>query len=283
MTPATEVIVTGTGTPAPDPNRAGPGVLVRHGNIALQFDGGRATVMRLSSAKTTCAELTALFVTHHHSDHMLDIDDVAMTRWRGTPGVQPPPLPLIAPTGPITRFASRLSDLWAEDLEVRGHHIGSGGDTIVAITGFEASDSIHEVWREGDVRVSSVLVEHQPVEPSVAYRVDTPNGAVVISGDTRVCPAVEEIAAGANVLVHEAFRTKLVRGTPFEKIGQYHADTVAIGGMAARLGTPHLVLTHLIPAPFSEEHEQAFERDVRSGGYEGSVAVARDLHTQQVG
>ena len=89
--PDTEVIITGTGTPAPDPDRAGAGVLVRYGDIALQFDAGRATVMRLSSAGTTCEQLSALFVTHHHSDHILDVDDVAMTRWRGTPSASKGP------------------------------------------------------------------------------------------------------------------------------------------------------------------------------------------------
>ena len=276
--PGAEVIITGTGTPAPDPDRAGAGVLVRHGDVALQFDAGRATVMRLASAGTTCEQLSALFVTHHHSDHILDIDDVAMTRWRGTPGRQPPPLPVVAPNGPVTRFAAKLAGLWEEDLEVRGRHIGSNGNTLIDLSGFDATDEPRETWNQNDVSVSAVLVEHPPVEPAVAYRVDTPGGSVVISGDTKVCAAVERLAQGAQVIVHEAFRSKIVANTPFAKLAEYHADTVEIGEMAARLGTPTLILTHLIPAPRSDEHEAGFERDVRSGGFEGSLVVARDLH-----
>ena len=59
----------------------------------------------------------------------------------------------------------------------------------------------------------------------------------------------------------------------------YHADTVAIGRQAEDLGVSRLVLTHLIPPPGSEADEQAFEDDVRSGGYTGDVVVARDLTT----
>jgi ribonuclease Z len=49
-------------------------------------------------------------------------------------------------------------------------------------------------------------VHHEPVSPAVAYRVDTPDGAVVISGDTRVCDEVAESSEGTNVLVHEIVR-----------------------------------------------------------------------------
>ena len=77
----TEVIRTGTGVPHPRPGRAGAGVLVRHGDVALQFDAGRSTVMRLMDAGTPPHALTALFLTHVHSDHVVGLPDVAMTRW----------------------------------------------------------------------------------------------------------------------------------------------------------------------------------------------------------
>ena len=77
----TEVVLTGTGYPRPHPERAGPGVLVRAGGIALQFDAGRGTAMRLSAQQVSCRDLSAVFVTHHHSDHLVDLVDLALTRW----------------------------------------------------------------------------------------------------------------------------------------------------------------------------------------------------------
>ena len=100
---------------------------------------------------------------------------------------------------------------------------------------------------------------------AVAYRVETPDGAVVISGDTRVCQEVEDLAAGADVLVHEACRTSalapVIAGTTFETIFSYHADTVALGGLAERAGVGHLVLTHLIPPPDAPEQADGFAQD----------------------
>ncbi|HEY2490194.1 MAG TPA: hypothetical protein VGI37_11865, partial [Streptosporangiaceae bacterium] len=115
------------------------------------------------------------------------------------------------------------------------------------------------------------------VKDAVAYRIDTPDAAVVISGDTRVCAEVEDLARGADLLVHEACRATArsgaIRGADFEKIFGYHAGTVALGALAERAGVRHTVLTRLIPPPGTEYAEEEFEEDLRSGGYTGRVTV----------
>jgi len=133
------------------------------------------------------------------------------------------------------------------------------------------------------VRVLAVVVHHEPVPDAVAYRVETPDGVVVISGDTRVCAEVEQLSIGADVLVHEACRTtalaEAIAGTRFETIFSYHADTVPLGAMAERAGVPHVVLTHLIPPPQQPGDGAAFAQDLRDGGYAGTVTVGEDLTT----
>ena len=93
---------------------------------------------------------------------------------------------------------------------------------------------------EGTVVVSAVAVHHEPVD-AVAHRVDTPDGAVVVSGDTLVSAEVEGLAAGAAV-VHEACRRNAladaIAGTVIETICSYHADTVALGALARRAAVP---------------------------------------------
>jgi ribonuclease Z len=125
------------------------------------------------------------------------------------------------------------------------------------------------------------------VVPAVAYRVDAPQGAVVISGDTRVCAEVEAMSQGADVLVHEAFRAGFLAGTPAERVADYHADTAEIGPMAARSGVPTLVLTHLIPppglAPDPELAREAFRAEIEAGGYRGRIVVGQDLTRISVG
>ncbi|NNE96216.1 MAG: ribonuclease Z, partial [Acidimicrobiales bacterium] len=62
----TELVITGTGCPIPDPDRAGPGVLIRRGDLQLQFDTGRSTVQRLAAADVWVPDLSAVFLTHYH-------------------------------------------------------------------------------------------------------------------------------------------------------------------------------------------------------------------------
>jgi len=287
-TTRTTVTLTGTGVPHPSPGRAGAGTLVRSGDVAVQFDAGRATVLRLVEAGCAPHRLDALFVTHLHSDHLVDLADVVMTRWiqhilhpRG-------PLPIVVPEGAAADFARQMLVPYAADIAVRVEHVQPAPPEL-DVRPFTPSSTPTEVWRsaDGSVRVEAVAVHHEPVPDAVAYRVTTPDGVVVVSGDTRVCAEVEDAVRGADLVVHEACRrtamSSVIAGTPFERIFDYHADTEALGAMAERAGLAHVVLTHLIPQPVTAEDEAAFEEDLRRGGYTGRVTVGRDLMTFTLG
>jgi ribonuclease Z len=252
--------------------------------VALQFDAGRSTVTRLMEAGTSPHALSAVFLTHVHSDHVVGLPDVAMTRWIQQQLVPSGPLVIVAPEGTAARFVRRMLEPYDDDLALRSEHVGAP-PIEVSLLPFDPMPEPAEVWKsaDGSVRVLAVAVHHEPVPEAVSYRVETPDGAVVISGDTRVCAEVEQLSAGADVVVHEACRAsamaRLIKGTVFETIFSYHADTAELAQMAARTEVPHLVLTHLIPPPDSPSDEEAFEADLRQGGYLGRVTVGRDLTT----
>lgn len=277
----TEVVLTGTGIPHPTPGRAGAGTMVRSGDVVLQFDAGRGTVMRMAEAGVRPHDLAALFLTHVHSDHVIDVADVAMTRWLEDQLAFCGPLPIVTAKGTTEPFLAALLSSFAEDIAVRMAHVQDHPPEITVST-FTASPHPQMVWSSPDdtVTVSAVRVHHEPVD-AVAYRVDTPDGAIVVSGDTRVCDEVAELARGATILVHEACRATalapMIAGTMFEKVFDYHADTIALGAMAQLSGVPHLVLTHLIPSPTTAAEEAAFAEDVRRGGYAGVISVGFDL------
>ena len=278
----THVVLTGTGVPHAAPGRAGAGVLVQHADTILQFDAGRATVLRIIEAGISPTDITAVFVTHYHSDHVIDLPDVVITHWVQQQVKKTPPLQVVAPEGPASRFVQRMMEPFDDDIHVRRQHTGAADPRFDARS-FVPSYNPAEVWRsdDGAVVVEAVAVHHEPVLGAVAYRVTTPDGVVVISGDTRACDEVFMLAEGCDVLVHETCRQRArenaIKGTVFENIFDYHADSVAIGELAEKHHVKHLVLTHLIPQPKNDVDAQKFESDARSGGYTGRVTVGHDL------
>ena len=121
----TTVTLTGTGVPIPAAGRAGAGTLVRCGDVALQFDAGRATTTRLAEAGVPPHALAALLLTHVHSDHVVDLADVVITRWIEQQLHPTGPLTIVAPEGATARFARRVLDAYADDIAVRVAHVGA--------------------------------------------------------------------------------------------------------------------------------------------------------------
>ncbi len=278
----TTVTITGSGTPISEPGRAGPGVLVRSGAAALQIDAGRATVLRLAEAGVALADLAAVLVTHHHSDHLVGLPDLVMSRWLDGPVAGIPPLPVVVPAGPAADLVAGMLDVWRAEMAMRATHTGRAGVAAIDVRAFPAGPEPVEAFDGDGFSVQAIAVRHQPVVPAVAYRIATANGTVVVSGDTAVCPEVERMAHGADVLVHEAFRASAVPPGLLSDpaaIGSYHADPVELGGLARRAGVGTLVLTHLIPPPRTPADAAGFANDVRRGGYGGRVVVAADLDT----
>src|SRR5262245_63539942 len=75
------VTLLGTGTPNPRVERMGPSTLVEAGGQRLLFDVGRGTSIRLAQARIPAPSVTAVFLTHLHSDHTVGLPDVWLTGW----------------------------------------------------------------------------------------------------------------------------------------------------------------------------------------------------------
>src|SRR5262249_45344309 len=143
-----------------------------------------------------------------HSDHVQDVPDVTMTRWiTNKHGQDTGPLPIVAPEGPAARFVRLMLAPFDDDIAARMAHVDAAPPRF-DLTAFPILPEPKRVWQrtDGTTTVDAAQVHHEPVTGAVAYRVAAPDAVVVISGDTIVCDEVADLAAGADVLVHEACR-----------------------------------------------------------------------------
>lgn len=262
-----DITLLGTGSPMVDPNRAGPSTLITAGDSTFLVDCGRGVLMRAAAAGVGAANLTALLLTHLHSDHITDLSDVITTRWVTT--FVRTPLPIIGPRGTKAVVEATLEAL-APDISYRiAHHADITEPPSVQV--HEYTDG--QVWDADGVRITVAPTDHRPVEPTIAFRISYGGSSVVLAGDTVPCASLDELASGAEALVHTVIRKDLVALVPQQRLKDildYHSSVEQAAATAARAGVGTLVLTHYVPplAPGQEDQWRALAATEFSGRIE---------------
>ena len=273
-----DITLTGTGSPMIDPNRAGPSTLVTAGDQTFLVDCGRGVLMRAAAVGVGAANLTALLLTHLHSDHITDLSDVITTRWINSFG--PAPLPIIGPPGTRAVVEATMAAL-APDISYRiGHHADITAPPEVVVHEYAAG----QVWDSGGVVITAAPTDHRPVEPTIAFRIEFGGKSVVLAGDTVPCDSLDELARGANALVHTVIRADLVEQIPVQRLKDildYHSSVEQAAATAARAGVDTLVLTHYVPPLAAGQEEQW--RALAAGEFSGRVELGDDLLRVSVG
>jgi ribonuclease Z len=272
-----KITLLGTGSPIPDPNRAGPSTLVQTADAAILVDCGRGVLLRLTAAGLLPPMLSAVFVTHLHSDHITDLNDVITTHWVMNP--QPTPLKLYGPPR-LQEVVDGLLAMLAPDIGYRlAHHGDLNWAPVVEVTEVAPGDDL----TIGTTRIAVGATDHRPVEPTVAYRIeedgpdDSPR-SVVLGGDGVPCAGLDELCRGAGAYVQTVLREDIVRMVPsarFQDILDYHSSVQDAARTATKAGVGTLVLTHYIPglAPGQEPEWKAMAAE----HFDGPIVLGDDL------
>jgi ribonuclease Z len=278
MTNAIEVVLLGTGSPIPDPLRAGPSTLVQAGPHRFLVDCGRGVLLRAAAAGSGANQLTAVLLTHLHSDHLTDLNDVITTRWVTT--FAPSPLLVIGPprTGEVV---DGIRASLRPDVSYRlAHHADLNWEPPVEVV--ELTEGV--AFEADDVRILAAATDHRPVQPTVGYRIEHDGHAVVCAGDTVPCPGLDRLCEGADALVCTVIRDDLLRAIGLPRlldVCDYHSTVVQAADTAKRAGVGTLVLTHCVPAvaPGAEEEWRAIAAAI----FDGDIVVAADLDRVGIG
>ena len=302
-TPCTEVFLTGTGGgPAPQFGNAQSSVFVRSGDtnngcnaVRLQFDAGRGTLLNLSRIKAptrpgfvTPPSLSAVFLTHGHSDHTSSIPDIIETHWiltknDGQFSSLKPPKPKYKKL-PVICFDQTCDVVENALVPWESHEIPSRAEKdqrqvlpSADMKKFKTSTTPQTVWSQGDIKVKAVEVIH--IAGSVGYLIETPAGDVCISGDTAYSENFMAMCENAEVIIHEVIHPALKNiaqsvANPDPNFTQVigniyksHTSTDDFGKMNDNDAV--MVLTHIIPP-------------IGAGGFQG-MPLAPQLAKSQTG
>lgn len=271
------ITLLGTGSPMPDPNRAGPATLVSSDDEHYLVDAGRGVMMRLAAAGIGAGQLSAVFLTHLHSDHFTDLNDVITTRWIMT--FEPTPLTIVGPVGTKSVVDHILGSL-APDISYRiAHH--EDLDHQPPVTVVEMTEGSLDL--PGAIAIRCAQTDHKPVEPSIGFRFDHGGVGVVVAGDTVPCEGLDDLCAGANALVHTAIRKDIIETIPLQRMQDtldYHSSPQEAAQTAERAGIDTLVLTHYVPT--FPSGGGADWRELVAPHFSGTLELGDDLHVVEV-
>jgi len=277
LTAPTRVVVLGTGTPIPDIRRAGPSIAIIHKGESYLFDVGAGSVRNATIARYRYdipalypSQICCVFLSHLHSDHTLDIAELAYTLWwRRREGLK-----IWGPTG-VNTLTKGLTLMMSTDIDIRT----AGNQPLPNPNGYSAvAEELKEgfVFEKDDLKIEAFLVNHGDIKPAYGFKITTADKSIVISGDTAYSQVLAEKARGADLLFHEVISEKgLGKTTPFwqDYHNRAHTTTISLGKLANIAKPKLLVLYHGL---FYGTEEVDVLDEVRSV-YDGDVVLAQDL------
>jgi ribonuclease BN (tRNA processing enzyme) len=271
----TTLVLLGTGTPRPNPEASAPATAVVVGNRTFLFDAGSGVMRQLAAAKLPINGVTALFITHLHSDHTLGLPDLILTSW--VMGRQKP-LVAFGPHG-LRAMTDHILNAWQEDIAVRETGLEKEVPGGYRVSVREISTRV--LYDSAGVRVLAIPVEHGDWTEAYGFRIETPGKVIVISGDTRRNANIEAASRGADILVHEVYSE--VRLAPEKRPGgeswpaymrAFHTSDVEVGRLAAAAKPKLLILNHIVRMQGTDEEILA---GVKHGGFAGRTVIGHDL------
>ena len=275
-TDSTIVVLLGTGVPRPDPAAAGPATAVVIGSRVFLFDAGAGVERQLVTAHLPINGVTALFVTHLHSDHTLGLPDLIFTSWvmgRTTP------LAAYGPHG-LRAMTDHIIAAWAEDIAIRTDGLEHETRAGYRVAVHEITPGV--VYDSGGVKITAIPVSHGDWKEAYGYRIDTPDRSIVVSGDTRPSEALVAASRGVDVLIHEVYPAAKLAPEPRpggadwpQYMRASHTSDTELGRLAGTANPKLLILYHVVKRNGATDDEMLAE--IRRSGFTGKAVIGKDL------
>lgn len=276
------VTLLGTGGPKPDPDRMASTTLVRTKDKNYLIDAGRGVTTRLVQAGIEPQDLDAIFITHHHYDHIGNLADLLLSIWNNN---RTKKLPIYGPHGTRAIIEAMFSLVYKADITFRYREAAITGDALCDLDEMLEIIEIDQgpVMQEDGLNVTCERVEHGHGQgmtheewPCLGFRFAVEYKTIAISGDTVDCPGLGRLAKNADLLVLCCYFANDEQND-FERdvISKYIiVSSAEAGKIATRYAAKTLALTHIRRK--SATMLKAMENDIRRD-YSGKIIMGEDL------
>jgi ribonuclease BN (tRNA processing enzyme) len=279
---ATRVVMLGTGTPRPEPDRSGPATAIIVNDTPYLVDFGAGVIRRAAAAYQQgiaafgpeATNIATAFLTHLHSDHTIGYPDLMFTPWlRGRKA-----LDVYGPKG-LAAMTANIFKAWEVDIHVRTQ-VGPHRRGACTVNVHEIEPGV--VYEDRNVTVTAFPVHHGEALQSFGYRFESKDRTIVISGDTSPVQSLIDHCRDCDVLVHEAYSMHTYRHDPpsFQEFRRgHHTSSVELAQIANTVQPGLLVTYHHSTrdaGPAGAKIEGVLIEEIRQI-YKGDVVAARDL------
>ncbi len=249
-----QLTLLGTGCPSVDYKRFGPANLVSTNRSFILVDCGSGVTQRLKEAKVSSADIDALFLTHLHSDHVVDLYQLIISSWHT---YRTRSWRIFGPRG-TKKFVKKLMNTWKEERiqRIKNEQRSSIQAFNLKVTEFNKYGKI----KIKDLVIEYFTVDHKPVKYAYGFNFIHQKKKLTISGDTKPCENLMKYGQLTDLLLHEVFIEdeiysffKMRTKKTLHNVKAYHTLSTVVGKVAKITRCKKLVLTHFVPTQFNEK------------------------------
>ena len=275
----TKLIVLGSGTPNPDPNRAGSGYAIVVNETPYLIDFGPGIIRRAASMSPpwggkieamTVKNFEHAFLTHIHSDHSSGLADLLLTPWIMGRNKK---LNLYGPEG-LEQMAASTLQAYEDDINYRIYGTQPSNKVGYKFNFHLLNEGL--IYKDKNISVEAFKVPHGSFDDAYGFRFTSKDKVIVFSGDTGPSKTLEKFAAGADILVHEVYSNAgfLEKTKDWQLYHQgHHTSTFELGEIASRAKPKLLLLSHIL---FWGSTVDEVLKETQST-YSGEIKIAEDL------
>ena len=276
----TKLIILGSGTPNPDPERYGSGYAVIVNESAYIVDFGPGIVRRISAMSPTWGgdfksmelqNINTAFLTHIHSDHSGALADLILTPWIMGRDV---PLKLYGPSG-LEAMSKNITEAYIDDINYRLYGSQPANELGFKTNVTEIVDD-GSIYKDKNVEVIAFKNDHGDFKNSFGFLFITDDKRILFSGDTAVSANLKKYGNDLDILVHEVFSSEtFVNKTKDWQIYHqaHHTSSIDLGIIADELQPKKLVMSHIL---FWGASEESILNDI-GVNFSGQAIIAKDL------